>query len=124
MLFRSNDTATTEIYTGSYTLSLHDARPINPEEEDAYAASEEPSWPSDGNWIPFGVDEGANPVSFDSSAAAWSPDGTELAFVSDAPASAKSASGDANSGLWVESADGGRPHLLATGIYGRPSWGR
>ena len=25
MLFRSNDTATTEIYTGSYTLSLHDA---------------------------------------------------------------------------------------------------
>ena len=28
MLFRSNDTATTEIYTGSYTLSLHDALPI------------------------------------------------------------------------------------------------
>ena len=25
MLFRSNDTATTEIYTGPYTLSLHDA---------------------------------------------------------------------------------------------------
>ena len=29
MLFRSNDTATTEIYTGSYTLSLHDALPIS-----------------------------------------------------------------------------------------------
>ena len=28
MLFRSNDTATTEIYTLSYTLSLHDALPI------------------------------------------------------------------------------------------------
>ena len=28
MLFRSNDTATTEIYTGWYTLSLHDALPI------------------------------------------------------------------------------------------------
>ena len=28
MLFRSNDTATTEIYTGWYTLSLHDAPPI------------------------------------------------------------------------------------------------
>ena len=28
MLFRSNDTATTEIYTGYYTLSLHDALPI------------------------------------------------------------------------------------------------
>ena len=28
MLFRSNDTATTEIYTDYYTLSLHDALPI------------------------------------------------------------------------------------------------
>ena len=28
MLFRSNDTATTEIYTLRYTLSLHDALPI------------------------------------------------------------------------------------------------
>ena len=28
MLFRSNDTATTEIYTLHYTLSLHDALPI------------------------------------------------------------------------------------------------
>ena len=29
MLFRSNDTATTEIYTRAYTLSLHDALPIS-----------------------------------------------------------------------------------------------
>ena len=29
MLFRSNDTATTEIYTGKDTLSLHDALPIS-----------------------------------------------------------------------------------------------
>ena len=29
MLFRSNDTSTTEIYTVSYTLSLHDALPIS-----------------------------------------------------------------------------------------------
>ena len=29
MLFRSNDTATTEIYTSSHTLSLHDALPIS-----------------------------------------------------------------------------------------------
>ena len=28
MLFRSNDTATTEIYTLDHTLSLHDALPI------------------------------------------------------------------------------------------------
>jgi len=100
-----------------------DARPITFEEEDAYAASEEPSWPSDGNWIPFD-DEGADSVSFDSSAAAWSPDGKQLAFVSDSPASTEGASGDASSGLWVLAADGGRPQLLATGMYGRPSWGR
>ena len=30
MLFRSNDTATTEIYTVEHTLSLHDALPISP----------------------------------------------------------------------------------------------
>ena len=30
MLFRSNDTATTEIYTALNTLSLHDALPIGP----------------------------------------------------------------------------------------------
>ena len=29
MLFRSNDTATTEIYTSVNTLSLHDALPIS-----------------------------------------------------------------------------------------------
>ena len=29
MLFRSNDTATTEIYTLLYTLSLHDALPTS-----------------------------------------------------------------------------------------------
>ena len=29
MLFRSNDTATTEIYTVTNTLSLHDALPID-----------------------------------------------------------------------------------------------
>ena len=29
MLFRSNDTPTTEIYTTRHTLSLHDALPIN-----------------------------------------------------------------------------------------------
>ena len=33
MLFRSNDTATTEIYTLLYTLSLHDALPICIEEQ-------------------------------------------------------------------------------------------
>ena len=37
MLFRSNDTATTEIYTRLYTLSLHDAfRPPTPAASKAY----------------------------------------------------------------------------------------
>ena len=35
MLFRSNDTATTEIYTTRNTLSLHDALPIRTAEIDA-----------------------------------------------------------------------------------------
>ena len=37
MLFRSNDTATTEIYTDYYTLSLHDALPNSPAEVDTTA---------------------------------------------------------------------------------------
>lgn len=100
-----------------------DARAVNFEEEDAYAAGE-PAWPPDGNWISFYADKGANPISFDSSAAAWSPDARQLAFVSGSATATDSPSGDdANAGLWIVSADGGRPHLLATGIYGRPSWG-
>ena len=41
MLFRSNDTATTEIYTVEHTLSLHDALPIygSPAEVRMVAAS-------------------------------------------------------------------------------------
>ena len=34
MLFRSNDTATTEIYTAIDTLSLHDALPISVSRDD------------------------------------------------------------------------------------------
>ena len=46
MLFRSNDTATTEIYTDRYTLSLHDALPIsedlprNPPNSPAHSSTE------------------------------------------------------------------------------------
>ena len=99
-----------------------DARAVNFGEEDAYAAGE-PAWPPDGNWIGFYADEGANPAPFDSSAAAWSPDEKQLAFVSNSTTAAKSASGHSNSGLWVVAADGGKPHLLMAGIVGRPSWG-
>ena len=38
MLFRSNDTATTEIYTVGNTLSLHDALPICYENDDHFSA--------------------------------------------------------------------------------------
>ena len=36
MLFRSNDTATTEIYTRRHTLSLHDALPIRAPQVETY----------------------------------------------------------------------------------------
>ena len=87
-----------------------DAREVDLENEDAYSDPAEPAFPSDGTWIGFYDDGGPSPV-FDSSAAAWAPDAKHLAFVS-----------DSKPALWVVAADGGRPHLLATGIYGRPSW--
>ena len=51
MLFRSNDTATTEIYTDYYTLSLHDALPSS-------SARPNPtfvSWPTAG-WFPNAIE--------------------------------------------------------------------
>ena len=52
MLFRSNDTATTDIYTVGNTLSLHDALPFSPAML---------SWPAgardtDGVWAPYWYD--------------------------------------------------------------------
>jgi Tol biopolymer transport system component len=99
-----------------------DAHAVDAENEDAYTDPAEPAFPSDGNWIGFYADEGPSPV-FDSSAAAWSPDAKHLAFVSGLPTADEGASGkDPNPALWVVAAEGGRPRLLATGIYGRPSW--
>ena len=92
-------------------LDGSDAREVDLENEDAYSDPAEPAFPSDGNWIGFYADDGPSPT-FDSTAAAWSPDARHLAFVSEDPTAA----------LWVVSADGGRPQRLATGIYGRPSW--
>ena len=40
MLFRSNDTATTEIYTSVNTLSLHDALPFSVEVVDSAGAGD------------------------------------------------------------------------------------
>ena len=92
-------------------LDGSDAREVDLENEDGYTDPGEPAFPSDGTWIGFYADDGPSP-DFDSSAAAWSPDAKHLAFVSEGR----------NPALWVVAADGGRPHRLATGIYGRPSW--
>lgn len=96
-----------------------DAHQVTFEGDDFYDSGE-PALPPDGNWIAFFGDDGANPASFDSSAAAWSPDGAHLAFVSESPTTAGV---DTTSSLWTVAVDGGKPHLLAAGIYGRPSWG-
>jgi Tol biopolymer transport system component len=80
-------------------------------EADAYDGREL-AWPTDGRASHFFDEEsliGAD--SFDSRAATWSPDETRLAFADD------------KTGLWVVSADGGRPQLLLAGASGRPSWG-
>src|SRR5881394_2535709 len=45
--FFFNDTATTEIYTGWYTLSLHDALPIS---ERCHAASSQTRGPDASDW--------------------------------------------------------------------------
>ena len=92
-------------------LDGSDAREVDLENEDAYTDPAEPAFPSDGTWIGFYADDGPSP-DFDSSAASWSPDAKYLAFVSE----------DRSPALWVVAVDGGRPHRLATGIYGRPSW--
>ena len=57
MLFRSNDTATTEIYTQRYTLSLHDALPIFDADPDLCYASthQSPLYPGTGARVERGV---------------------------------------------------------------------
>ena len=54
MLFRSNDTATTEIYTACYTLSLHDALPISDKEMAPALAP-----PDTANGAPLQIPDGA-----------------------------------------------------------------
>jgi len=86
-----------------------DAQPVN-FDDGAFRDAREIAWPTDGDVIAFlGDGSDAGPASLDSSEAAWSPDGTQLAFSS--------------SGLWVVDANGGTPKLLASGDFGRPSWG-
>jgi Tol biopolymer transport system component len=78
-------------------------------------------WPTDGSAIHFFDEESlTGPGSFDSSAAAWSPDGAELLFAGTPGGTDEARAG--TSGLWIVAADGGKPRLLLGGASGRPSW--
>ena len=59
------------------------------------------------------------------SALAWSPEGTQLAFLSSRPMpkSSGGCGGEMPQDLWVMNADGSRPHRISKGSYGEPSWG-
>ena len=79
------------------------------------------AWPTDGSAIHFFDEESlTGPGSFDSSAAIWSPDGAQLVFAGNAGPTDEA--GARTTGLWIVSADGGRPRLLLSGASGRPSW--
>ena len=98
-----------------------DARLVDPDDSDAYT-SRELAWPVDGSAIHFFDDESlSGPGTFNSDAATWSPDETELAFTGALHASEDEGR---DNGLWIVSAEGGSPTLLLGGAVGRPSWAR
>jgi len=93
---------------------------VDPEDADVYDGREL-AWPTDGSAIHFFDEESLiGPGSFDSSAATWSPDGAQLVFAGNAGPTSEA--GARKTGLWIVSADGGRPRLLLNGASGRPSW--
>ena len=97
----------------SARLDGTDVQRVDFEDADAYGAREL-GWPTDGLASHFFDEESLiGPGNFDSRAATWSPDGTVLAFTD-----VKTLTG-----LWVVSANGGRPKLVLAGASGRPSWG-
>jgi len=95
------------------------ARRVDFEDADVYGGREL-SWPTDGSAIHFFEDDESldGPGSFDSSQATWSTDGTQLAFTGGPSDEARAG----KIGLWIVSADGGKPQLLLSGATGRPSW--
>ena len=100
-----------------------DLQRVDVEETDVYNAREL-AWRTDGSPISFFDDGGAgSPGSFDTSAAAWAPDESRIAFIGalglvDEEAAAE----NITVGLWIVSADGGTPKLLLEGASGWPSW--
>jgi hypothetical protein len=82
--------------------------------DDDYDVSQ-PGWPPGQNVLAFLAQEGSRdtaglPTSVDSTEAAWSPDGTELAIA------------DAPRGIWVVNDDGAL-RLVAKGPFSSLSWG-
>jgi Tol biopolymer transport system component len=98
-----------------------DVRRVEAEED----VDREFAWAPDGDAIGFFADaDASNPGSFDTSAATWSPDGFQVAFVGAlGPYDDESAQAP-ELGLWVVAAEGGTPRLLVKGVSGRPSWAR
>jgi Tol biopolymer transport system component len=96
----------------SARLDGNDVQRVDFEDADTYD-SRELVWPTDGLASHFFDEESLiGPGNFDSLAAAWSPDGAALAFTDV----------ESQTGLWVVSADGGKPELVLAGASGRPSW--
>ena len=82
------------------------------------------AWRGDGSPIWFFEDGSENgPGTFDTAAAAWSPDETRIAFIGALGPTDDEASADTvTAGLWIVSAEGGTPQLLLKGASGWPSW--
>jgi Tol biopolymer transport system component len=96
----------------SVRLDGSDVQRVDFEDADAYD-SRELVWPTDGLASHFFDEESLiGPGNFDSLAAAWSPNAAVLAFTDV----------ETRTGLWVVSADGGKPELVLAGASGRPSW--
>lgn len=107
-----------------YAVNLdgNNVQRVDYEEADVYD-SRSLAWPTDGSAIHF-FDEDTldGPGSFDSSDAIWSPDATQLVFAGNPEPGPSDEAGDGKAGLWIVSADGGKPRLLLAGATGRPSW--
>ena len=107
----SEDDAAQVLY--SARLDGTDLQRVDFENDDAYLARAL-AWPTDGLASHFFDEESLiGPGNFDSGAATWSPDGTVLAFTDV----------KTGTGLWVVSANGGKPELVLAGASGRPFWG-
>ena len=101
-----------------------DLQPVDAAETPDLYEARELAWRTDGSPIWFFDDGSANaPGSFDTSAAAWSPDESRIAFIGALKPTDDEASRTAvTAGLWIVSAEGGTPQLLLEGASGRPAW--